>query len=109
LGILPNSIDTRHYFCGRDDKGNIVCEGIYFKSETQSHSITIENKKNTPPQLQQIKNEKTEQRIKEPSKNLVKHEEKKDDKEAVYSTPPNSSQKIAVWTTSLAGAFLTSI
>jgi len=82
---LPKSVGTRHYFCGRDDKGNVVYEGTYFKSETQSHLITLENKKNNPPQIQEITDEKAEQKDKEASKNSVKHEEKKDDKEVVFT------------------------
>jgi len=75
LGIPSGSI--RHHFSSKDNEGNIVDEAMYFKSETQSHLITLENKKTNSPQIQEIMDEKT-------SKNLVKHE-KKDDKEAVFT------------------------
>jgi len=56
LGVLPRSSGVRHYFTGWNDKGEVVYEGTYFKSETQSHLIKIENKDKITisPQIQEI-------------------------------------------------------
>ena len=64
LRILPNSDITRHYFIGRNEDGKVAYEGAYFKSETQSHLITLEKVKqkniNSSGEFQQIEEGKAE-------------------------------------------------
>jgi len=44
LGISSNG-GTRSYWYGKDKEGNIVNEGTYFKSETESYLISLERVK----------------------------------------------------------------
>lgn len=50
-----SSSATRHYFSGRNKDGEIVYEASLVKSETQTHFISLENKKPNPPLLQDSK------------------------------------------------------
>jgi len=104
LGIPSGSI--RHYWCGKDKDSSITNEGMYFKSETQQHLITLENKKDTvsivAPQIQEITDKKESKDKKQVSER--KEKEVKPDNKENFNLAPTSTGKAMTGMVGIVGA-----